>query len=211
MKIQVKNARLSFSSLWTAVAFNKDDTEDKKKFKASLLVTKGSQMAATIDAAILATAEAKWPGKGKATIESIKGNPNRFAWQNGDLKDWDGYAGNMALTAKNTVMPLIIGPVGITKASDKEPGRKYTDPNATGVMFPILEPRDGMPFDGCYVNATVEAFGYDDPGKGISFSLKAVQYARKGDAFAGGAPANPDDFESLSVEEENTESDDLAG
>lgn len=182
MKVQLKNVRLSFPGLFEATPFNPGD---EPKYKATFLIEKGSAQEKAVHAAILAVAKEKWGAKAEATIKSIASNPNKFCFQDGDTKDYDGYAGMMALTAKNTARPLVID-------RDKTP----------------LVAADGKPYAGCYVNASVEIFVYDNSGKGVSASLKGVQFLKDGDAFGGGAPASPDDFDNLSVEEE---SDDLAG
>lgn len=66
----------------------------------------------------------------------------------------------------------------------------------------LLTVTAGRPYSGCYVNATITIFAYDNQGKGISASLGGVQFFRDGDAFAGGGVASEDDFDDLSVAEE---------
>jgi hypothetical protein len=213
MKIKLVNVRLSFPGLFEATKFN--DSDNEAKFKATFLIPKGSALDKQVWVAIKSVAADKFGKKSESIIESIKGNPNRFGYRDGDTQEYDGYEGMMSLTAKNTTRPLIIDAKGISQKDEKEDGREYTEANATGVMFPILKPADGKPYAGCFVNATVEVFPYLKPGQGISFSLKGVQFARDGDAFGGGAPASPDDFEDLGVSDENSEAggsdDDLAG
>jgi hypothetical protein len=63
---------------------------------------------------------------------------------------------------------------------------------------------DGRPYSGCYVNASVEFYAYDNNGKGIAATLKGVQFFKDGDAFTGGGVASPDDFDDLSTEGEET-------
>lgn len=171
MKVKLKNVRLSFPDLWVARPFKQGD---QPKFGAQFLIPKGSALAKEIDKAILAVAEAKWPNKGAAIVKSIKGNPNKFCYQDGDTRDYDGYAGMMSLSAKNTIRPLVID-------RDKTP----------------LSQEDGKPYAGCYVNATVELFAYTNSGNGISASLSGVQFCKDGDAFAAGKPADPDEFDDL--------------
>lgn len=184
MKVQLKNVRLSFPGLFEATAFKPGD---ELKYKATFLVPKGSQQEKEIEAAIKATL-VEFPKCGAkradAVLNQIRHNPNKFCFQDGDTKEYDGYAGMMALTAKNSARPLLID-------RDKTP----------------LTAADGKPYAGCYVNASVEIFAYDSSGIGISASLKGVQFVRDGDAFGGGAPASADEFDDLGVEEEA----DLAG
>lgn len=172
MKIKLPSVRLSFPGLFKAEPFQPGD---EPKFKATFLVPKGSETDKAVQKAILEAATAKWGVKSAAKIlDGIRGNSNRFAYQDGDTKTYDGYEGMMALTAKNSTRPLVID-------RDKSP----------------LTESDGKPYAGCYVNGTVDVFCYDKPGNGVSFSLSGVQYVRQGDAFGGGRPASPDDFDDL--------------
>ena len=171
MKITLNEVRLSFPDLFTARPFKPGD---KPKFKAAFLIPKDSPQIKAIEVAILAAARGRWGAKAEAIIKSIRGNPNKFCFQDGDTKEYDGYAGMMALSAGNASRPLVID----------------------GQKNPLTE-ADGKPYAGCYVNGIVEFFAYDNSGNGISASLKGVQFVRDGDAFGGGAPASVDDFESL--------------
>lgn len=179
MKIKITRARLSFPALWTPKAFKPGDEE---KFKATFLIPKNDNLIKVIEAAFLAKATEKWGKKAEGIIASIRGNPNKFCWQDGDTKEWDGYEGCMALTAKSSTRPLVL------------------DSNKS-----LLTERDGKPFAGCFVAGSVEVFIYTEGGNGMSCGLKGIQYIGKGDAFGGGAPASPDDFDDLGVEPEGEE------
>ncbi len=176
-KVKLNKVRLSFPGLFEATAFKPGD---EPKFKATFLIPKGSAQIKEIEAAIKQVLTEKCGKKADSVLNSIRGNPNKFCLQDGDHKEYDGYEGMMALTAKSTARPLVID-------RDKTP----------------LSAADGKPYAGCYVNATLELFAYDSSGIGVSASLKGVQFVKDGDAFGGGAPASPDDFDDLGVEEEN--------
>ena len=176
MKLQLKNVRLSFPDLFEPRAFK---AGDEPKYKGTFLIEKGSAQEKAVEAAILATATEKWGAKAAGIIKQIRNNPNKFNFQDGDTKEYDGYAGMMALSASSKSRPLIID-------RDKTP----------------LGAADGRPYAGCYVNASIEIFGYENSGNGISATLKGVQFVKDGDAFGGGAPASPDDFDDLGVDEE---------
>lgn len=169
--LNLKSNRLSFPGLFKAEAFKPGDDP---KFKATFLNPRGSDQDKAIQAAILETAKAAWGKDAEKILNQIRNNPNKFCYQNGDNKAYDGYEGMMALTAKSTTRPLVIG-------RNKEP----------------LSEEDGVIYAGCYVNAKVSFFAYDSSGKGISCSLGGVQFVRKGDAFGGGRPASEDDFDDL--------------
>lgn len=182
MKLQLKNVRLSFPDLFEARAFK---AGDEPKYKAAFLIPKDSPQIAEIEKAILAAATEKWGAKAAGIIKNIRNNPNKFNFQDGDSKEYDGYAGMMAFTASSKSRPLILD-------RDKTP----------------LGTADGKPYAGCYVNASVDVFGYENSGNGLSATLKGVQFVKDGDAFGGGAPASPDEFDDLGVDEA---ADDLAG
>lgn len=172
-RMMLSNVRLSFPGLFEATAFKPGD---EPKFKATLLVEKGSAQAKAIEAKMLAVLKEKYPQKAVNILASIRSNPNKCCWQDGEGADgtpkYDGYEGMMALTAKNKTRPTVVG-------VDRTP----------------LAKEDGKPYAGCYVNASIEFFAYDSSGVGISASLRGVQFVRDGDAFTGGRPADADEFD----------------
>lgn len=173
MKIFLTNVRLSFPDLFTAKAFKPGD---EPRYKATFLIPKGSKQLAAIEEAAIAALEEKFPKKGAALRKQIDGNNNKCCIADGDLADYDGYAGMIAVSAKSKARPTVID-------RDKTP----------------LAEEDGRPYAGCYVNAIIEFFGYDNSGKGLSATLKGVQFADDGDAFSGSAPASADEFDDISA------------
>lgn len=182
-KVVLKNVRLSFADIFVPKAFQPGD---EPRFSGTSLIPKDDkkQMAA-VEAAIQEAAEQKWGKKGASIVNGIRGNSNKFCFQDGDNKDYDGYQGMMALSAHNKARPLVID-------RDKTP----------------LTAADGKPYSGCYVNVTLEIFAYTNTGNGIAASLKGIQFVKDGDSFGGGTPASPDDFDDLGVDED--EEDDLS-
>ena len=68
----------------------------------------------------------------------------------------------------------------------------------------------GRPYAGCFVNATVDIWPMaNGSGLGIWAALTGVQFVKDGDAFTGGRPADPDEFDDLS--DQGAEVDDLVG
>ncbi len=171
MIIKLPNVRLSFPDLFVPRPFKEGLTP---KYKATFLVPKDSPLAKEIDAAILEVAKAKWGAKAEAVLNGIRGNANKFCWQDGNTKAYDGYADMMALSAGNEARPLV------------------TDTNKSP-----LTADDGKPYSGCYVHGSVEIFAYTNSGNGISAKLRAVRFYRDGAAFAGGAPADENEFDDL--------------
>lgn len=173
MKVKLNNVRLSFPALFKAEAFKPGDDP---RYKATFLIPEGSALAKEVEKAAIAALEEKFPKKGATIYKQIFGNNNnKCNISDGNLAEYDGYAGMIAVSAKSKTRPLVID-------ADKTP----------------LAEEDGKPYAGCYVNAIIEFFGYDNSGKGVSATLKGVQFVRDGDAFSGSAPASEDDFDDLS-------------
>ena len=178
MKVKLTNVRLAFPELFEATQVN---GQGDFKFRATFLIDKKRKdLIDAIEQAINKVATDKWGAKAESVLKSIRGNSMRFNFRDGDEKaEYDGYADHMYIGASNKARPLVID-------RDRSP----------------LTAQDGRPYSGCYVNATITLFAYDNQGKGISASLGGVQFYRDGDAFAGGGVASEDDFDDLSVGEE---------
>ena len=184
MKIKLQNVRLSFPDLFVPRAFKPGD---EPKYKATFLVPQDDPQVKVIEAKILKVVTEFLKGdakKAEKTINLIRGNANKFCWQDGDNRTYDGYDGMMALSAKNSVRPSVFDQL----------------------LSPLTK-ADGKPYAGCYVNASVDIFAYDSSGIGVSASLRGVQFARDGDAFAAGRPADSSEFE---VIEEGSDAGDFA-
>lgn len=178
-RIMLKEARLAFNDLFKARAF---DASSEPKFSGTFLIPKDSPQWPAIEAAINAAAEAKFGEKKAAgVVKGIRGNPNRFCVVDGDTKDYDGYAGHWAIKASNKVQPTLL-------TRDRTP----------------IESDNGVIYSGCYVNASIEFFGYDNKSQGISASIRGVQFVKDGDAFSGGRPADADEFDELEEEDSLT-------
>lgn len=181
MQVKLQNVRIAFPDLFVARPYKAGDTP---KYKATFLIPKGSQTHKDVEKAILALAEAKWPNKGKKIVEDIKNNPNKFCFQDGDKKNYDGYAGHMYITASKKTRPTIKNKDATTLAADDINGEK-------------------LALGGCYVNAIISMFTYNNSGNGISASLDGVQFAKDGEPFSGSPAASDDDFEIISDDDDD--------
>ncbi|SPP31313.1 hypothetical protein ARAF_0432 [Arsenophonus endosymbiont of Aleurodicus floccissimus] len=179
MKIKLNNVRLAFPDLFKSSQFN---GQSEYKYRATFLIAKSrTDLIEEIKAGIKRVIREKWGTKDiKKIYNNICNNPNRFCLHDGNNKEYDGYAGNLYISASNKSRPLVID--------------RNTSPLTT---------QDGRPYVGCYVNATIEFYAYDNNGKGVSASLRGVQFFRDGDAFAGGSVASSvEEFDDLSMAEE---------
>lgn len=176
MRIKLENVRLSFPRLFTAEAFQ---GQGDAKFSARFIVEPGSAGDKAIREAIAKVAAEKWPKTTAKVLGEIQTDKKAFCYVDGDRYEWAGAAGNWVLTANRKEKdgrPLVIDQL----------------------KRPLVE-SDGKPYAGCYVNASVEFWAQDGANKGIRCVLRAVQFARDGDAFGGGASASVDEFDVIAA------------
>ena len=162
MKIVLKNARLSFPSLFQTETYNGTDTE---KYAATLLIDKNDPQVATIKDAMKAVATEKFGNNMPKSLKSCL--------QDGDEKEYDGYAGCIAIKATTKRRPVVID----------------------GQKTPIIEEDDKI-YAGCYVNASIDLWCMDNQyGKRVLASLNGVQFAADGDAFGNSSTSALSDFD----------------
>lgn len=178
--IVIKNVRLAFPDLREAVQF---EGKGPASFKATFLVTPGSDSDTLIQATILKVAQAEWKDKYAPILAQIKASGSqKFCYVDGNTKAYDGYAGNMALSASRR----------------QEDGA----PKLIDQLMNELAADSGKPYGGCVVNAKVQFWAQDNQfGKGIRATLVVVQFVRDGAAFSGSGPANTDGMEPVEVED----------
>lgn len=172
MKIMLKDVRLAFFDGYTAVPFEDGATP---KFGVTGLVPKGSTLDKEVEAVIKQVATEAWGAKAEMMLKSFRGNPNKFAYIDGDTRTYDGFAGHFGLSSKNAKRPTLLLP-------DKTPS--------------TLE--DSRFYSGCYGNISVDIWAQKKDYPGIRATFLAAQFVRDGDAFTPGAIADPDEFEDLS-------------
>lgn len=187
MKVSIKNVRAAFLNAFEPKTVG---GEGEPRYSGAFPIEPGSENAKALQAAMNAVAKEKWKDKAPAILKELKGK-GRVCYREEPLsKDgevYDGFEGMHSLNASNKARPLVID-------RDKTP----------------LTAADGKPYSGCYVNVSVELWAQDNQyGKRINATLKGIQFYKDGDAFGGGAPASPDEFDDLGVAEEGADS--LAG
>jgi hypothetical protein len=182
-KVKLENVRLSFPEIFQPGKF---DETSRPTYRAQFLFPKDSPLHKTLLKAVEETAKEKWTEKKfQPILKQIQSQSNKYCLSDGDTKTYDGYAGMIALSASR----------------DAEKGKPLVlDRNKSP-----LSPEDGKPYAGCFVNATVEIWCQDNKfGKAVRAQLLAVQFAKDGDAFAAGGVANPDDFDELADQGEES-------
>ena len=180
MKVKVLEVRGAFLNLFEAKTVG---GEGEPRYSGAFVIEPGSANAKALAAAMVAVAKEKWGDKAAAVLKDLKAK-GRVAYKEEPLsKDgevYDGFEGMHSINAGNKARPLIVD-------RDRTP----------------LSAADGRPYGGSYMNVSIELWAQDNQyGKRINATLKGVQFVRDGDAFGGGAPASPEDFDDLGVDEE---------
>jgi hypothetical protein len=171
--IKLENVRLSFPDLFTPRAMEEGK---EKTFNATFLLDneKHAKLITKIEAAIERVALDEF--KKKITLK----DRNKCLHDGNESPDTEGYGdGVMFLRSKNKTRPPVVN----------------------RDLSPITE-ADGIVYPGCFVNATVRLFAWDHPtgGKGVSASLRAIQFVKDGESFGAGKVDVENEFKSLEEE-----------
>jgi len=207
MEIMLKDVRLSFPDLGEPQRYQ-DNPSNAPRWGATLLVPEDSAQRKLVDKAVRDVLTEKFGAKCKATskktaqqvlddlIDEILADKKASAWVDGNKKPYDGYDGNMALTAYRYAdkgRPIVM---------DNDMSPIYAADNT------LMPGKGGRIYGGCYVNAKVEIWAQDNKnGKGVRATLMAIQRNRAGDAFGGGAAPSATGFEEVG---EGADADDLS-
>lgn len=180
MKYRLNNVRLAFGNLFKPKAF---EAGGEASFGGSFIMAKNHADVKGVEKAIEAVGSEKWGAKWPTVKKELLAK-DKTCLHDGDGKaQYDGFEGNMFVAASNKTQPALLG-------ANKE--ELKTD---TGVIY-----------SGCYVNAMIDIWAQDNQyGKRINASLTGVQYRTKGDAFSGGRPADANDFDDMSSEDDSSE------
>lgn len=196
MKVVLKKVRIAFcQSLLVPEQY-----QNKGPFRHSsnFLIVPGSENDKAVWNAIHSAAAAVFDKRAAAQVEALKGNSNKFCYMNGDIKDYDGYAGNFYLAAHRKAedgAPLLM---------DRDKSKLIRWDGNKDV--PILDAdgrlqwapgKEGRIYAGCYVNASVDIYAQSGENSGIRCSLVAVQFDSDGDSFSGATKSTGDEFEDL--------------
>jgi hypothetical protein len=174
MKITLTSVRLSFPALFEPKA---GPDGGAPKYSAAFIIEPGSKNAKALKDACAAVANEKWGAKAAGTMKELYAKDkvcykeNEKANSSGDV--YAGFEGMHFVNTSNKARPTVVD-------ADKSP----------------LTAQDGKPYGGCYVNAIIDIWPQDNGyGKRVNATLMGVQFVKDGDAFVGGTPASPDDFD----------------
>lgn len=193
-QLRLDGVRLSFPVLFTPQAGKGDDGKPTKPaYSCHLIMPKGSEPYTKAARVMQLVAHDEWGDNGAEVLKGLIAQ-GRVCLRSGDTKTtqdgapMDGYAGNYFMSTRAYVKPTVLD-------LDRSP----------------LDESSGKPYSGCYVNAVVRIWAQKGQyGKRINAQLMGVQFAKDGEAFAGGRPADVADFENL-AEFADSPADDLLG
>lgn len=166
--IRLVNVRLSYPQLFVA---KEPEPGKEPVFSATFLLNKKEHKSLIDQIEKMTERVALDKFKKKVTLK-------RRPLRDGNEKDdKEGYGDEvMFIGARNTKRPVVV---------DRD-------------MTPLTKD-DPKPYAGCIVNATVRFFAYDHStgGKGVSASLRAVQFVKDGESFGAGPVSAEEEFEAV--------------
>lgn len=180
MILKLQNIRARFMNLYVARAPQVEGTS-RPRYDITLMIPKGSDNDALIKAEYLRIAREIWKDKAPQMLQLFAAQ-SKIQYRDGDVlvvKNPE-YAGHMILTA--TAPNEILGALA--------PPPEVRD--ADGVTK--LTAASGKPYPGCYVTAFVEPYHLKGVNERLNCGLRAVQFVRDGEAFAGVAGVINDDM-----------------
>lgn len=181
--IILKDVRLSFPDLHTPGQPPANSQDKTPKYGGQFIFAKDSEAYKVAFAEFCRVAQEKFGANWQTVVAALAKDKKALRDGNFNLaKDGtvrDGYKDMFYIVARNKAKPAIVD--------------QRVQP---------LTADSGKPYGGCYVNAKVEFYAMDKPGfgKSINATLKAVQFVRDGQAFAGG-PGTADGFEDMGGDE----------
>ncbi len=179
-RILLRDVRLAYGhGLWTKSKPPKADASAKEKYRIALIIGPKHPQLAELRKIIDTEMEAKFGAKWKAVLKVAEAQ-QKSCLRNGDDKEGEGFLGNFYVAANSATRPSVFN-------HDRSP----------------VTADDGIVYSGCYVNASLEIYAFDNVSKGNSAGLRGVQFLRKGDAFGGGAPADESEFDEIGAPDED--------
>ena len=177
------SARASFPWLASPQEQVNDKGEKTYSYSTDLIFPPSDPGVAKFMQAYAAIAADKWKENAQAAMQQINSDKRTRCFGAGDEKKSQktfqvhpGYAGNVYITARNTNQPQIIDVDG-----------RQIDPSNTLA----LRAAAAKIYGGCYVNAVIKPWAQaNTKGIGIRCELVAIQFAKDGEAFGAGAPAD---------------------
>lgn len=177
MHVKTPAARLSFPNLFEPGLKQRGlpDVPENKEYSAAILLPPGTDLA-PFKAAVKAVMLEKWGQEIKPrypVLEKAEGKTTA------DGRAYSGYdEGWFVLRAKNKIAPQVVDgqrkPILALPPGTPEEQRVEAVARASAIVYP-----------GCWCRFIIMAYAWDNKfGKGISWSLEAVQFAKDDSSFA---------------------------
>lgn len=186
-------ARLSFECLGVPESYQ-NNPANKPRWAATFLIPADNPFKKEVEKALQQAAEEKWGKKWQKIYDEIVIDKKGCCFIDGNRKDYNGYAGNWALTAYRDAKdgrPLVI---------DNDGSPLY---NAQNELNPG---KAGRLFGGCYVRGEVEIWAQENKnGNGLRAGLLQVQRVKRGDAFGGASAPTAGALAAIADDDEDEE------
>lgn len=179
VEVYLEDVRLSHPHLFEAVRYKKDKNS-KPRFTAVFMLDKKKHRA------LIEEIEDGIDEIRNGMFDGRKLKADNICLTDGDDTDKPEYQGHMILRA--------------AASEDRPPETLGRDKRPVG-------PKDRKLYGGCYVNAIVRLYGYDEYADQVNCGLEAVQHFRKGESFGAG-PADTSKFKDYGEDDDEDERDD---
>lgn len=185
--VRLSNVRLSFPHI-AEPQKQKGDKGERISYNAEFVMTPNHPGWALFHQTVLKMATEKWKEMAPNVINFCNANRKNRCYGGGEekvkqstMKPYDGYPGNVFISAGKDRMPQIFDVAG-----------KQIDPNDTMA----LQQEGRKMYGGCWVNAVVRPWMQDhkEHGRAIRCDFVAIQFLRDDTAFGEGAVDASDHF-----------------
>jgi hypothetical protein len=181
-RIMLKDVRQSFMCYWKPEPFP-NGNDPTPYYSGTYLLPMDHPQLPELEKICVELTNEKFGKRGPAVLKAIKMTGKIFLRDGETKPDYDGFPGNMFVSARSKVRPNYF----------------------TGSKEEITESQ-GILYSGCYVNVSLEMFAYDKGNNGLGARIRGVQFLRKGEAFGGGGPpAASDEFDEIEAPDEETD------
>lgn len=179
-EVILKDVRLSFAALFDPKKpmESDDGTPGQPKYGCNLLMSKttpeGIANFKKCQAAAAQVKADKWP----KTPPKLKAE--KVFLRDGDLEDYDGFAGMFYASCNNPDQPVLVDRIKDASGKWKELTKANGGPKRL--------------YSGARVNAIIRIWAQDNKwGKRINASIESVQFFKDGDPFSGHKPVDPNE------------------
>lgn len=178
-RILVKDIRVAFAQGLFEASVVGTDPNGKPRFGASFLLPADHPQMAEIEKKIDAVAREKWKDKATAILGAIKKKDRTCVHDGDDKPSYDGYAGNLYITAA---------------------AQESTPPTILNQDKSVFDAKKGHKriYSGARVNASLEIWAQDNSfGQRVNATVRGVQFYRDADSFSAASAASSDEFEEV--------------